>query len=158
MEELLSSDAAVHEETLKLLAETAEYLGRLPLNHVTLKLKSRIDAHLQRPGAKAHADRLASIAKDMEWRNRLEAGTCFSGVTKFTEDGTPELECLVMRGNVYFQSPAYEAAQLSGNEEAMKQMALGIGQDIAVGTRIILQSPDGLSKERMLKRWQNARN
>ncbi|MDT8992806.1 hypothetical protein RQP54_18175 [Curvibacter sp. APW13] len=155
MEELFPDDAAVHHETLKLLAEAAEYLGRLPLSHPTLQLKSRLDAHLQRPGAKVHRDRLENIAKDREWRARLEAGQYFHGTSRYTPEGLPVVDCLVIRGNVYLRSPAYADLATQGNSPKATQMAETIAREIATGSNIQLTS---VGKERdhlLMRNWQD---
>ncbi len=151
MEELLSKDAAVHQETLQLLAEAAEYLGRLPLHHLTLGLKSKIDAHLQRPDAKAHQARLERVARDQEWRTRLDAGECFTGCASYTPSGVPLIDCLVVDGILHLRSPAASRCL-----EDSDKWASAIGREVAAGVRIQLNAmdKDNVFDRRTLSSWQ----
>lgn len=149
MENPLSNDAAVHLETLQLLAEAAEYLGRLPPNPMTYQLKTKIEGYLSRPGANVRRERLASIAKDLEWRTRLDAGECFHGVSRFTPAGLPVVDCLVLRGTVHLRSPVHENAATRANPVEADLWARAIGREVAAGMSIQL----GGTNKLILKSW-----
>lgn len=143
-------DTAVHNSSLRLLAETAEYLGRLPPNAMTRELKVRIDAHLQRPGASV----IEEAAKDREWRERLGAGGAFVGVSGFAPTGVPILQCLALRGTIGFRSPAHEQAQSQGAPHA-DHLACSIGHEIAAGMHIGLRPIDAANAfdRELLSSW-----
>lgn len=149
MDKIWSSDAAVHLESLQLLAEAAQYLGRLPRHPLTHNLMSRIEAHLDRPGSKVHKDRLESIAKDMDWRSRMEAGECYSGASRFTPAGLPVVECLIVRGTVNLRSPAHDYVTKHGTLDDANKLATAIGRDITAGLSFQLAAADKIT----LKSW-----
>lgn len=156
MDDLCPDDAAVHQETLRLLTEAAEYLGRLPPNALTREMKVKIEAHLTRPGANVHRDRLETIAKDQEWCARVEAGNAFTGVSRFTPIGLPVVQCLVIRGTVNLRSPAHEEAIMQGDSERSDRFANVIGREVAGGLSIELRNVHEVLDERMLKSWPRA--
>lgn len=156
MDDICPDDAAVHQESLRLLAEVAEYLGHLPLNALTREMKVNIEAHLKRPGAKVHIERLETIAKDQEWRARVEAGNAFTGVSRFTPIGLPVVQCLVMRGTVNLRSPLYEEAIMRGDSESADRFATKIGREVAGGLSIELRQVHEVLDKRMLKSWPGA--
>lgn len=156
MSEVCHDDAAVHQESLRLLAEAAEYLGRLPPNALTLEMKVKIEAYLKRPGAKAHRERLETVAKDQEWCVRVESGNAFTGVSGITPIGLPAFQCLVMRGTVFLRSPLLEEAIMRGDSESEERISKTIGREIVGGLRIELRPVHEVLDKRMLKSWPRA--
>lgn len=156
MADLCPDDAAVHQESLQLLAEAAQYLGRLPLNALTRDMKIKIETHLKRPGAKVHRERLDIVAKDQEWCARVEAGNAFTGVSRFTPIGLPVVQCLVIRGTVSLRSPLYEEAIARGDSESADRFATKIGREVAGGLSIDLRQVHEVLDKRMLKSWPRA--
>ena len=153
MSDLCPDDAAVHQESLKLLAEAADYLGRLPPNALTREMKVKIEAHLKRPGEKVHRERLKTVAKDQEWCGRVESGNAFTGLSGITPIGLPTLQCLVMRGTVYLRSPLHEEAVMRGDAESAERFAKSIGRDVAGGLSIELMPVNEVLEKGMLKSW-----
>jgi hypothetical protein len=150
---LWPADAAVHQITLNLLAEAADYLGRLPANPLTRDLKVKIESHLKRPGAAVHKERVDNIAKDQEWRARVGAGGAFLGMTRYTPVGLPVLECLLLRGAINFRSPAYEQAKLEGATSA-DSLACSIGREVVSGLKMHIREIDtGVMGRRILASW-----
>lgn len=142
-----AADAVAHLEYLQLLGEVAEYLGRLPVNAITHSMKRKIEDHLQRPGASLHKVRIEQAGKDQLWRDRLEAGACYTGSYRFSPEGLPVLDCLVVGGNLHLRSPAL--TQEIGEETDPKPtpLVVSLGREVAEGIDIKLdQINSGTSK------------
>lgn len=153
MEQLNTRDAAVQLESLDLLAEVSRYLGRLPVHPMTHAMQAKIDRYLQQPGAKANAARLEGLAKDRDWRERLDAGECFTGESSFTPEGAPVVNCLVLNGFVHLRSPALADAAASGDTQAADQLAMNIGHAIAAGMGIKVSSVGPAMAKYVQKSW-----
>ncbi|ABD72112.1 hypothetical protein Rfer_4426 (plasmid) [Rhodoferax ferrireducens T118] len=156
MDDLCPDDASVHQESLRLLAEAAEYLGRLPPNALTRDMKVKIEAHLTRPGALVHRNRLETVAKDQEWCARVAAGNAFTGFSRLTPIGLPVVQCLVIRGAVNLRSPVHDEAIKRGDLERADRFATEIGREVAGGLRIELREVHEVLDKGMLQSWPRA--
>ena len=150
-------DPAEHQVTLNLLFEAADYLGRLPANALTRELKAKIDAHLQRPGAAVHKERIAAAAEDRNWSERLNAGGALTGSSQLTPGELPLVQCLVVQGTVHLRSPAIADAQSLGDAHAPR-LASAIGRELATGMKQVLRpvNADNVLDQRLLKGWSPA--
>jgi hypothetical protein len=146
-------DAAVHLASLKLLAEAADYLGRLPPNALTREMKVKIETHLEGPGTKVHRERLETAAKDREWCDRVESGSAFEGTSGYGPGGLPTLQCLVMRGTVYLRSPLHKDAIMRGDSESSELFAESIGRMVVGGMRIEIQAVHEAFVESTIAKW-----
>ena len=155
MEDQWPVDAVVHLETLKLLSEVADYLGRLPVNPMTHGMKRKIEEHLQRPGANAHRARIEQTAKDQQWLDRLQAGECFTGSDRYTPVGLPVIDCLVVGGQVHLRSPALSHAIRNGTVADADQMAVSFGRELAEGIDIELTKITPVTSGLVAKNWPN---
>lgn len=154
MEDRWPVDAVVQLEALKLLSEVADYLGRLPANPMTHRMKRKIEEHLHRPGAGAHRARIEQAAKDQQWLNRLQTGGCFTGCDRFTPVGLPVVECLVVGCQVHLRSPAFNHVISNGPVEEADQMAVSFCRDLAVdGIDIQLTQINESTSRYLPKEW-----
>lgn len=151
-----SVDAVVQLESLQLLNEVADHLGRLPVNPMTYRLKRKIEDYLQRPGANAHRARTEQTAKDQQWLNRLQAGECFTGSERYTPVGLPAVDCLVVGGQVHLRSPALSHAISHGTDA--DQMAISFGRELAEGIDIELTKITSITSRFVAQNWPNHRH
>lgn len=149
----MTIDASEELESLGLLVEVSDYLGRLPRHQMTYAMKAKIDKFLNQPGAKIYAERLAKVAKDRAWRERLEAAEFFFGSSSYGQSGAPVVDCLVLNGRVHLRSPAHAEAVASGDLKTAEEMAMDIGREVATGMNIQIGAASAFTKSHVLKQW-----
>jgi hypothetical protein len=158
MEGQWPGDAAAQLESLQLLGEVADYLARLPINPMTHSLKQKIETHLGRPGASLHKTRIEQTAKDQLWRERLEAGECYTGSSRFTPLGLPVVHCLVVAGHVHLRSPAISHEASKGAESQAEQMVASMGRELVDGIDIKLSRIDASTSKLVAQNWPHHRH
>lgn len=158
MEDQYAVDAVAHLESLQLLGEVAEYLGRLPVNAITHGMKRKIEDHLQRPGASLHRARIEQAAKDQLWRDRLEAGACYTGSYGFTPEGLPVLDCLVIGGHVHLRSPALTQDIGEETDPKATPLVVSLGSELANGIDINLAQINAATSKFVSRSWPNHRH
>ncbi len=149
----MAIDAREEIESLRLLSEVSEYLGRLPHNYMTSAMKAKVDKYLARPGAKMHEERLRVVASDRAWRERLAAGEFCSGSSSFGLTGAPVVDCLVLAGKVHLRSPAHAEVAEIGDVIRADKLALEIGREVASGMTIQIVHATDATKSYVVKQW-----
>lgn len=158
MEDQYAVDAVAHLELLQLLGEVSEYLDRLPINAITHSMKRKIEYHTQRPGATIHRIRIERAAKDQLWRDRLEAGACYTGSYHFSPEGLPVLNCLVVGGHVHLRSPALTQEIGQETDPKATPLVVSFGREATDGIDIKLDQINADTSKFVSRIWPKHRH
>lgn len=132
-------DSQAHLNSLGLLGEVADYLGRLPAHPMHSQMKRRIEEHLGNPEAKALEKRLTADALDKEYAARIASGVVFSGGgVGYSEEGLPLLLVSFAYPKLRIESPAVSEYH-KGEEHKKLQASLSrIGSELAAGIELAM--------------------
>ncbi|CAM8620989.1 hypothetical protein MCEMSHM24_02418 [Comamonadaceae bacterium] len=135
-------EAAAHEATLRLLAEVADYLSRLPAHPMTHAMIQKVQSHLDDPKAKVLNARLAMLADDQIQSAKVRSGDGFKGTSELTTLGAPVIAARLLYPELRLESPAVKQYLEAGELSEAESLADAIGRQIADGISIQLTPID----------------
>ncbi|WP_382225309.1 hypothetical protein [Hydrogenophaga atypica] len=130
-------DAETYKSTLNLLAEVADYLSRMPVNHMTMAMHRKLTDHLASPqvlAMKAHSDWTA----DHEARAALvRSGLQLTGsVWGDNSDGAPLIMANLVYPELRLESPFCASEDIAAQKK--EDAWMDIGKAIAKGVTLRL--------------------
>lgn len=135
-------DADAHQATLRLLAEVADYLSRMPTHPMTHAMLLKVQSHLDNPNAKVLDARLAMLADDQSKSAKIRSGDGFKGTSELTTLGAPVIAARLLYPELRLESPAVKQYLEAGELSEAESLADAIGRQIADGVSIQLTPID----------------
>lgn len=134
-----SIDAQAHLDTLSLLRDVAEYLGRLPVHPMTAAMVRRIESHLESDPQRAQQKRLEWIVAVGQDADRIRAGGTFQSILGFSGVGAPSLTATLKYPVLELASPAANQYRDDESQVDFDALCLRLGNQLADGLQLNLR-------------------